>query len=198
MEWYEPEVQALEEAYAAYSPPPGQVVFYGSSSIRLWSSLADDFEETGVLNLGFGGSTLAACTHFFERIVVPHQPRSIIFYAGDNDLGDGQPVEKVVQSLQDLLQKIDHYLDAVVFAFISIKPSPARWPIIERIKQTNQIIQNEMIQRASSYYIDVYQPMLDSKGLPRPELFEPDGLHLNSAGYRLWAQILSSYRSQIF
>ncbi len=81
MEWYETEVQALEEASIANPPPPGNVIFYGSSSIRLWSSLATDFNDVEVINLGFGGSTLAACAWFFERLVPPRQPRSIVFYA---------------------------------------------------------------------------------------------------------------------
>src|SRR5208337_3077981 len=39
-------------------PPP--VAFYGSSSIRLWETLQEDFPGIGVVNLGFGGSSLAA------------------------------------------------------------------------------------------------------------------------------------------
>ena len=45
-------------------------MFYGSSSIRLWDTLAEDIDP-GVVNLGFGGSTLQACDYFFERLVRP-------------------------------------------------------------------------------------------------------------------------------
>ena len=78
MEWYEQEVQALEQKLRENPPPPGQVVFYGSSSMRMWERLEDDFRDVGVLNLAFGGSTMAACAWFFERLVVPVKPRFIV------------------------------------------------------------------------------------------------------------------------
>ncbi|MBC7682348.1 MAG: GDSL family lipase, partial [Ferruginibacter sp.] len=33
---------------------------------------------------------------------------------------------------------------------------------------------------------------LDAEGQPRPELFLPDRLHLNDAGYRLWKSIITA------
>ena len=73
MEWYEAEVRALEKAHTLPPQPQKTVVFYGSSSIRLWTSLAEDFADLGrdmhVFNGGFGGSTLEACVHFFERLM---------------------------------------------------------------------------------------------------------------------------------
>jgi hypothetical protein len=104
----------------------------------------------------------------------------------------------VVASFHALLVKLDHYLAASSFAFISIKPSPARWQIIERIELTNDRIRLALAGRALSTYVDVFQPMLNKNGLPRPELFEADGLHLSAAGYRLWTKVLWTYRPQIF
>ncbi len=37
-----------------------------------------------------------ACDYFFDRLVVPVHPRSLLLYAGDNDLGDGRSVEEVL------------------------------------------------------------------------------------------------------
>src|ERR1700722_14882244 len=104
MQWYEPEVQALEVARKTVNGnrPP---VFYGSSSIRLWNTLAEDFDPP-VLNLGVGGSTLEACDHFFDRLVPPVHPRSLLLYAGDNDLGDGRSVEQVFGSFLSLVGKV--------------------------------------------------------------------------------------------
>ena len=59
MIWYENEVQRLEKERAALTYEP-KLLFYGSSSIRLWDSLNDDFADYQPVNLGFGGSTLAA------------------------------------------------------------------------------------------------------------------------------------------
>ncbi|MBD2100477.1 SGNH/GDSL hydrolase family protein [Leptolyngbya sp. FACHB-261] len=198
MDWYEAEVRALEKSLITVPPQPDVVVFYGSSSIRLWDTLASDFKTIPTLNLGFGGSTLAACVHFFERLVVPCKPRSLVFYAGDNDLGDGQPPEAVANSLRALLQKTTQYLGEIPFAFLAIKPSLARWSLIERIRQTNELSQGELAQRKFSYYIDTFQPMLGDDGQPQPELFAADGLHLSPTGYQVWTQVLYEHQQQIF
>ena len=94
MLWYEDEVQRVEKEKGnlAYEP---KMLFYGSSSIRLWDSLYEDFREYKPVNLGFGGSTLAACVWFFDRLVGGYHPESMIVYAGDNDLGDGRHPEEV-------------------------------------------------------------------------------------------------------
>ena len=42
-------------------------------------------------------------------------------------------------------------------------------------------------------FIDVFTPMLNSNSEPRKELFVSDGLHLNAAGYELWASIIRPY-----
>lgn len=44
------------------------------------------------------------------------------------------------------------------------------------------------IRRASVFlaFVDVFTPMLDARGEPRPELFVQDMLHLNDAGYAIW------------
>ncbi len=198
-EWYETEVQALEKTCAFNPPPPfSAVVFYGSSSIRLWKSLADDFKEIKTINLGFGGSTLASCEWFFERLVVPCQPRSIVFYAGDNDLGDGKTPQEVTTSLHGLLHKVSHHLGQIPFAFISIKPSLSRLHLLAKIQQANELAQQELSQRPFSYYIDVFEPMLDRDGRPRPELFAEDRLHLNPTGYQLWTEVVAAHHDRIF
>ncbi len=90
MDWYEDEVRMLEREREADPGPADPVAFYGSSSIRLWDDIAADLGDPRIVNLGFGGSTLAACAHYFGRVVVPYRPRSVVVYAGDNDLGDGR------------------------------------------------------------------------------------------------------------
>jgi hypothetical protein len=71
-------------------PPAGGVVFVGSSSIRLWSTLAEDFPGVPIINRGFGGSELPDSVHFADRIVMPYRPRAVVLYAGQNDLWAGK------------------------------------------------------------------------------------------------------------
>lgn len=195
MQWYEEEVLQLETARAS-QPVNHPPVFYGSSSIRLWETLAEDVHPS-IVNVGFGGSTLEACDHFFFRLVPPLEPRSLLLYAGDNDLGDGRPVEQVVQWFRSLLGKVDAALGPIPFGFLSIKPSPARRHLLDSIGRVNASVRQLLETRESGYFVDVYAAMLDANGDPRSEWFAEDGLHLSRAGYRLWGEALAPYRNRI-
>jgi lysophospholipase L1-like esterase len=197
MLWYESEVGELERTLAGRVNGNRPPVFYGSSSFRLWDTLAEDFDPR-VLNLGFGGSTLEACDYFFARLVPPVHPRSLLLYAGDNDLGDGRSAEESLRWLRSLADKVSASLGAIPFGFVSVKPSPARYAIQDRIRSFNELARREVESRRSGYYVDVFPEMLDQSGKPRAELCLEDGLHLNRNGYRLWSRVLGSYRNQIF
>jgi lysophospholipase L1-like esterase len=198
MEWYEEEVRALEARLRESPPAAGLVVFYGSSSMRMWESLELDFPGLGLLNLAFGGSTLAACAHFFERLVLPVAPRSVVCYAGDNDLGDGRSPEEVVASFRSLLAQVDAHFPAIPFTMLAIKPSPARWHLADRIRYTNEAMRRELEGRAAMHFIDLFPAMLGSDGRPDRSLFLEDGLHVSPKGYLVWKRLLESRSDEIF
>jgi lysophospholipase L1-like esterase len=192
MFWYEDEVKRLEKERSQLNYTPA-TLFYGSSSIRLWNTLKDDFKQFEPINLGFGGSTLAACTWFFDRTVAQYAPKSIVVYAGDNDLGDGRHPEEVFIFFQELAQRIQNRFGEIPCYFISVKPSIARWKIIDNLKYTNSIIENEIIRMDANWkFINIFNSMLDKNGHPAKEYFENDGLHLSCKGYSLWKEIVSS------
>ncbi len=92
---FEKDIVAFEASDRTNPPPKQAVLFLGSSSIRMWRTLARDFPEHRVINRGFGGSQIADSIHFAERIVFPYEPRVIVFYAGGNDLNAGKSAESV-------------------------------------------------------------------------------------------------------
>ncbi len=193
MLWYEEEVKRLETEIADLKDVPG-LVFYGSSSIRLWETLEDDFKEYMPLNIGFGGSTLAACGWFFERIFANLNPHSIVIYAGDNDLGDGRSPEEVFLFFNELVHLIQQRFGDIPLGFISIKPSVSRWEIVDKIRQTNGLIETEIKKKGGNIcFINIYDSMTDKTGYPRREFLDPDGLHINEKGYQLWKKIIFHY-----
>jgi lysophospholipase L1-like esterase len=197
MYWYEEDVRELERRRAARGPVADAVAFYGSSTFGMWKDLARDLRDPRALNLAFGGSTLAACAYFFERIVAPERPVSVVIYAGDNDLGDGRSPAQVLGSFRLLAGKIEAQLPGVPYSFISVKPSLARFGIIEQIRRANGLLEEEIAGRAGAHYLSVFEAMIRD-GKPRAELFLEDGLHLSAAGYRLWTEELEPYRNLIF
>lgn len=193
MNWYEAEVRALEALQNERDGQCRPIVFYGSSSIRLWGTLKEDFPDLPFLNLGFGGSTMEACNHFFERIVLPFQPSALVLYAGDNDLGDGRKPEQVLRYYQCLSSKVNCYLDPIPFALISIKCSPARYHLKAAIQNTNLFLEQEHLSKPGRFFLDITSPMMNVDGTPRKELYVEDGLHLNSKGYAVWREVLTPY-----
>ena len=198
MEWYEEEVHEIEQRRQKAPPPAGMAAFYGSSSMRLWENLEEDFSNYGVVNLAFGGSTMAACAWFFERLVVPCHPRAIICYAGDNDLGDGRSPEEVLASFRELLVKVDAHFPAIPFTILSIKASPSRWHLVDKIRYTNELMHREIERRDNGHFIDVFTAMLGSDGRPDDSLFLEDGLHVSRQGYMVWKRLLLYRSGDIF
>ncbi len=191
MNWYEDEVGQLDKKLRNSSP--NSVIFYGSSTVRLWTGLEQDFPDVKPINAGFGGSTLAACAWFFERLIVPARPRALVLYAGDNDLGDNRHPEEVYLSFCALAAKIQRDLPDTDVTFVSIKPSPSRWHIVEQIRAANRYIENEIKRLPRFSFVDLTPVMLTPDGKPRKELYQADGLHMNADGYALWRRELTTH-----
>lgn len=191
MFWYEEEVRSLEKRNERERAYPG-IIFYGSSSLRLWDTLEEDFSDRKVTNLAFGGSTLAACVWFFERIMAGYKPKMLIVYAGDNDLGDGRNPEEIFIFFQQLVVKASLILGEIPCFFISLKPSISRWHMADQFKYTNNLIESEIIKLNGNWkFIDVFKKMLDKSGNPNPDYYNQDGLHLSRAGYLLWHSVIN-------
>jgi len=192
MFWYEPDVKEVELRKAKVDNP--KMLFYGSSSIRLWDSLYADFEVYKPLNMGFGGSTLAACIVYFERLMEGLNPDIILIYAGDNDLGDGRHPEEVFIFFEQMVVEVRKRFGNIPLLYVSIKPSIRRFNIIEQIRFTNKIIASEIEKMDHNvFFIDVFNKMLDHDRFPDRSLFQPEGLHLNEKGYSLWKEIITNF-----
>jgi lysophospholipase L1-like esterase len=189
MNWYEEDVKKLEQQTAARQHKEG-LLFYGSSSIRQWEGLAQDFPQWQPVNLGFGGSTLAACVWFFERILLPYRPQALVVYAGDNDLGDGRHPEEVCIFYQQLSVKTRQHFGDIPLVFISVKPSIRRYEIMDKIRYTNTLVSEVIAQEQQRHFVNIFNSMLDKDGHPVWDYFEGDGLHLSVKGYALWKNIL--------
>lgn len=183
----------FERADAAQPWQPGGVVFVGSSSIRLWSDLERQFSGwPAVIKRGFGGSQLADCVRHARRLVSLYQPSLVLLYAGDNDLAAGRSPAQVRRSFEAFVAGVREKQPGLPVAFISIKPSPSRARLMAGVREANRLIKEYAAQSQHVYFIDVFTPMLGPDGQPRADLFAPDALHLNPAGYTLWRNVIST------
>lgn len=184
-------IDKFTTADATRPPAPGGIVFVGSSSIVKWTSLARDFAGLPVINRGFGGSELGDSVAFIDRIVIPYRPRTVVLYAGDNDLKAGKTPETVFADFKAFKAKLHAALPKARLVYIAIKPSPSRWTLKDKIVRANTLIAAECAADARCAFADVYAPMLNARGEPRPELFVKDMLHMNEAGYALWTPVVA-------
>ena len=182
------EILRFAETDRENRPPPCAVLFVGSSSIRMWGSLAQDMAPLPVLNRGFGGSSITDVNRYFDRIVAPYRPRAIVFYAGENDLDSGRSPAQVTAEFRSFLDLKQVSLGEVPVFFISAKPSKLRFAQLERQSQLNAAIRDLASRRRDLIYIDV-APAMMSGGRPR-DLYLEDGLHMGPAGYAIWTGLV--------
>jgi GDSL-like Lipase/Acylhydrolase family len=185
---WEGEIAAFEQSDRTNPPPKGGVEFTGSSMIRRWSTLAQDFLGQPVFNRGFGGSEIVDSTHFAPRIIFPYAPRMIMFRAGGNDLWAGESPAQVFADFQEFYSVVHAKLPETEIVFISWSPTPSRWKQHELEKELNELVKHFSEHTPHLQYLEAYDLPLGTNGRPRPELFVADQLHFNAEGYKLLAE----------
>ncbi len=188
---WEKDIAAFEASDKTNPPPKGAILFVGSSSIRFWKTLAQDFPDKQVINRGFGGSEISDSIAFADRIIFPYQPRMVVLYAGNNDIALGKSPERVIADFKKFLKLMHTRLPKARIAYISIHPNMSRWHLRDKSQAVNQAISETKDKRFT--FINVWPAMLGEDGKPRPELYMPDNLHLNAKGYELWTSIVKPY-----
>ncbi|HEX7814797.1 SGNH/GDSL hydrolase family protein [Dyella sp.] len=184
------DIAAFQARDHEQAPPQHGVLFIGSSSIRFWTSLAQDFPGVPVINRGFGGSAIADSTFYVDRIVTPYHPKVIVMYAGDNDIAEGASAGQVIKDFQAFVARVRKDLPTVDIVYLSIKPSLARQALWPAMREANAGIAQWMRGKPNLRFVDDTQAMLDAQGHPRAELLREDGLHMKPAGYAIWTAAL--------
>jgi lysophospholipase L1-like esterase len=181
---WEKDVAAIEKRQAERPPAKGGIVFAGSSTIRLWD-LGKSFPDWQATNSGFGGSEIRDVTHFADRLIFKHEPRAIVFYAGDNDTKSGRTPDQVLSDFRAFVAAVHKPLPKTRVYFIAIKPSPARWELFDVQTRANALVKEFCAKDDRLGYVDIVPPMLGKDGRPREELYVTDRLHLTAAGYEI-------------
>ncbi len=187
---WEKEVAAIEKRLKETPPAKGGVVFAGSSSIRLWD-LKKSFPDLNAVNAGFGGSQIPDSTHFAPRLILPHEPKAVVFYAGDNDLAAKRTPTQLRDDFAAFVKAVHEKLPKAKIHFIPVKPSLKRWELFDRQKEANALVKEFCAKDPRLGYIDIVPVMLGGDGKPIEDLFVKDGLHLSPKGYELWTKAVT-------
>ena len=180
---FEKEIKAFEDVDKNLPPAQDAVLFVGSSTFQKWKTLQQDFPNETVINRGFGGSTMPDLVRYTKRIVIPYHPKKIVVYEGDNDLAKGAKPEEILAGFKAFVDIVRPELPKTEVLYLSIKPSIARWKLVEEIKKTNSLILDYTKTGKYLGFIDIYPLVLGEDGKPMKNLFLADGLHMNHDGY---------------
>jgi lysophospholipase L1-like esterase len=169
-------------------PVPGAVVFIGSSSIRFWTTLAEDFAPRAVVNCGFGGAHASHVLLFWKRVVPRHQPSAVVFYAGDNDLAAGKSVEQTLGDVRAFVEQVRAELPHARLFLLLVKRSPQRAQLNASVDALNAGLRQ--LAGPGVAVLDVDAPLRGPDGQPLESCFGFDGLHLSPSGYAAWTAVV--------
>ncbi len=193
---WEKEVAAYEAADRQAPPPKGGILFIGSSTIRLWKTLAEDFPDHKVINRGFGGTEIVDSTHFADRLIFPHEPRQIFLRAGGNDIHGGRTPEEVANDFAEFVRVVHGRLPKTEILYIAVSPAPARWGETDKYRELNRLIREMALKMPRVGFVDSFDISLTPDGRARPELFVKDRLHFSPEGYKLLAERVRPFLAQ--
>ncbi len=190
---FQNEVDEIREKYPPNTKRDNLFLFTGSSSIKMWKNLETYFPNHELVNAGFGGSQTFELLHYVNELVLDYKPKKVFIYEGDNDVSSGKSSTQIILTMHELANAIHKALPETQILLISAKPSISRWHLAAKYKDLNQHFKeySELFDYVD--FVNIWDIMLDSEGKPRADIFLEDDLHMNKAGYDLWAEVVKRY-----
>ncbi|HUX97117.1 MAG TPA: GDSL-type esterase/lipase family protein [Bacteroidales bacterium] len=189
---WENDILKFEQLDKTENYPSESIIFAGSSSIRLWSTLKEDIAPYPVIQRGYGGAKLSDFAVYADRIFDPHECRAIVIFVANDITGsenDKSP-EEVLRLYKHVVKTIrKNHKNTPVF-WIAITPTSSRWKAWPQIRNANKLIKEYCEKSQNLYFITTDFAFLGQDGKPKDELFRDDLLHLNDQGYALWKEIV--------
>jgi hypothetical protein len=198
LDW-ENDIQTFEKLDKSELYPSDAILFAGSSSIKLWNTLAEDIAPYPVIQRGYGGAKMSDLAVYIDRIVAPHPCRAIVVFiandiTGSNDDKTPEEVARLVKYTLKVIRKT--HRDTPVF-WLAVTPTPSRWTVWDKIRKVNQYIEEICESRSNTYFIRTDFAFLGEDGKPKSELFVEDMLHLNPNGYAIWTTLLKTELNKV-
>jgi lysophospholipase L1-like esterase len=99
----------------------------------------------------------------------------------------------VFERFRELYTGIRKALPGVPVIYVSMKPSPSRWHLRQKVMEGNRLIKTYLATQRGAKFVSVWNAMLGANGQPNPALFVEDNLHMNKKGYAIWKKILEPH-----
>jgi lysophospholipase L1-like esterase len=178
------------------APGDKRVVFLGDSITDGWR-LNEYFPNRDFVNRGISGQITGEMLGRMKTDVIDLKPTGMLVLAGTNDIARGVPLSAIENNLTMIADLADYYKIKPLFA--SVLPiSDYHKDVSPRYEMSKQRPPSSIIElnrwlesfcKLRHYpYVDYYSQMVDPAGYMKADLAD-DGLHPNSAGYRIMGPI---------
>jgi len=185
------DVEAIRDQIAWRGQVDAPILFYGSSSVRLWDRMCEDLGTLRLVNAGIGGGTFKSGIYHLDSILGAVQPHQLIVYFGSNDIGAfGLTAEETLQDQKSFHAAVRARAPDLPIAYLTPTPGPARWIWLEEYKRYNELLVETLKSEPNARIVDVMTCLMGSNDLPFGQYFRPDGIHLEPPGYRRWSGVL--------
>lgn len=187
------EIKAFRVQDSIQKPKEGMLLFIGSSSFRLWTTVKEDFHNQNILNRAFGGATLEDVIYYQNDVVLKYNPKKIFLYCGENDIASSEKItpEIVFERFKTLYESMRAKFPNTPIVNVSIKPSILRWSMKDRMISANVLIKNYLKDKPNAVFVDIWDKMLEN-GEPMKDIFKEDNLHMNAKGYAIWVKEMNA------
>jgi lysophospholipase L1-like esterase len=169
--------------------PQNAIVFAGSSIFHFWTTLADDIAPLPVINQAFAGARMNSVLNAMDKLIIPYNPKIIVYYCGSNDINDGAESSDILSGFEKFVSAVRDKLPSIIIYFVSINKAPQKrdkWNVID---DSNEKIKNWCVNTDRLYFVDINPPFLID-GQPRAELFLEDCLHFQPEAYVEFIKII--------
>lgn len=183
--------EEIEEIIGAYNGhyPKNRVIFTGSSSIRLWETLAQDMAPLKVLNHGFGGSRIYDSIHFSDKLVYPFLPKAVVIFSGTNDINENEDTKSAEDAFilaKQLLRGYRKNMPQVPIYYLSINRCIQRNIVGDEVTKFNNLMEGYLDDIKNMTFIRTSEAFYTQDKMPDEGYFQEDKLHLNPKGYSVW------------
>jgi lysophospholipase L1-like esterase len=189
------DIQAFKKQDSIQPPPQHAILFVGSSSFTKWTDVQGYFPNYTIINRGFGGSALPDLIRYENDVIFKYNPKEIVMYCGENDVAGSDTVtgQMVFERFKKLFTDTRKKYPSVPFVYISMKPSPSRWNLRQKMMTGNELIKNYLGKNKKTVFVNVWNSMLGPDGKPMDDIFIEDKLHMNEKGYAIWKKLIEPY-----
>lgn len=168
------------------------IIFLGNS-ITAGTDWNELLNMTNVCNRGISGDITFGILERLEE-VTSGKPKKVFILIGINDISRNVPDSQVLKNYRAIIERIKIASPSTKICFQTLLPVNNTFPVKNQFNKDEHILNvnaglKDIAKEYGIFLIDLYPHFLDTEN-KLDKKYTTDGLHLNAAGYSLWASIL--------